>query len=170
PPTTGYRQRTMNDLKFAFRQLLKDPGFTTVAVLTLALGIGANAAIFTVINTLLLRSLPVEKPEQLVLLTNVGSEGRDEVFSYPLYRELRDGSHSLSGLFAAGGPGRQRILAGAPVDSEAEPITGQAAFGNFFSVLGVSALIGPTLSDADYHAGRPHPVAVLSQGFWLRTF
>jgi len=61
----------MNDLKFAFRQLLKNPGFTAVAVLTLALGIGANTAIFTVINTLLLRSLPVEKPEELVLLTHV---------------------------------------------------------------------------------------------------
>src|SRR2546425_10029047 len=154
----------MNDLKFTFRQLLKNPGFTSVAVLTLAVGIGANTAIFTVINTLLLRSLPVEKPEQLVLLTNVGSEGRDEVFSYPLYRDLRDGSHSLSGLFAAGGPGRQRILAGAPVDSEAEPITGQAVSGNFFSVLGVSALIGRTLSDSECQAGRPEPVAVLGPG------
>ena len=160
----------MNDLKFAFRQLLKNPGFTTVAVLTLALGIGANTAIFTVINTLLLRPLPVEKPEQLVLLPNVGSKGRDEVFSYPLYRELRDGTHSLSGLFAAGGPGRQRILAGAPGDVEAEPIIGQAVSGNFFSVLGVSALIGRTLTADDDQAGNPQPVAVISHGFWQRRF
>jgi len=160
----------MNDLKFACRQLLKNPGFTAVAVLTLGLGIGANTAIFTVINTLLLRSLPVQKPEELVLLTKVGSEGRDEAFSYPLYAELRDGSHSLSGLFAAGGPGRQRILAGATADGEAEPITGQAVSGNFFSVLGVSALIGRTLTGNDDQAGHPQPVAVISHRFWQRRF
>ena len=141
-----------------------------MAVLTLALGIGANTAIFTVINTLLLRSLPVEKPKELVLLTKAGSEGRDEAFSYPLYSEFRDGSHSLSGLFAAGGPGRQRILAGAAGDGEAEPIIGQAVSGNFFSVLGVSALIGRTLTADDDQASHPQPVAVISHGFWQRRF
>src|SRR3989454_12105165 len=73
----------MNDLKFAFRQLLKNPGFTTVAVLTLGLGIGANTAIFTVINTLMLRSLPVRKPHELVQLSIAGVSGRDHTFTYP---------------------------------------------------------------------------------------
>ena len=92
----------MNDLKFAFRQLLKNPGFTTVAVLTLGLGIGANTAIFTVINTLMLRSLPVRKPHELVQLSIAGVSGRNHTFTYPGYERLRDGARLLSGLFAAG--------------------------------------------------------------------
>ena len=75
----------MNDLKFAFRQLLKDPAFTTVAVLTLALGIGANTAIFSVINTLLLRSLPVKNPGELVSFATVGRARASYNFSFPLY-------------------------------------------------------------------------------------
>ena len=75
----------MNDLKFALRQLLKNPGFTAVAVLTLALGIGANTAIFTVISTLMLRSLPVKDPEELVTVVIVGPAKTSHNFSYPLY-------------------------------------------------------------------------------------
>ena len=91
----------MNDLRFAFRQMLKNPGFTAVAVLTLALGIGANTAIFTVINTLMLRSLPVRKPHELVQVSVAGASGRDHTFTYPGYERLRNGAKSLSGLFAA---------------------------------------------------------------------
>src|SRR5216110_521704 len=102
----------MNDLKFAFRQLLKNPGFAAVAVLTLALGIGANTAIFTVINTVLLRSLPVTSPDELVQVTVTGVSGRpDYAFSYPFYERLRDGGRSLAGLFAAGGVGlKDRLI------------------------------------------------------------
>ena len=93
----------MNDLRFAFRQLLKNPGFTAVAVLTLALGIGANTAIFTIINTVLLRSLPVKNPEELVqVVVTSGSPRPNYSLSYPFYQRLRDNGNSLSGLFAAG--------------------------------------------------------------------
>src|SRR4030095_13721974 len=93
----------MNDLKFALRQLLKNPGFTFVAVLTLALGIGANTAIFTVINTLMLRSLPAQEPEEwMQIVSGGGSALNNYHFSYPMYERLRDGTRSLSGLFAAG--------------------------------------------------------------------
>src|SRR5215813_9971637 len=101
----------MSDLKFAIRQLLKNPGFTTVAVLTLALGIGANTAIFTVINTLMLRSLslPVRAPQELVQVSVVGRHGRDYTFTYPGYERLRDGARHLSGLFAAGNVGQGQM-------------------------------------------------------------
>ncbi len=89
------------DLRYGVRMLLKHKGFTAVAVLTLALGIGANTAIFSVMNTLLLRSLPVKDPEELVLLASVNRSGPGGSFSYPLYEELCDGGRSLSGLFAA---------------------------------------------------------------------
>jgi hypothetical protein len=88
----------MNDLRFAIRQLLKNPGFTAVAVLTLALGIGANTAIFTVVNALLLRSLPVSRPEELVQVVTRSGESEANSFSFPLYKTLRDDGHSLSDL------------------------------------------------------------------------
>src|SRR5258708_5721872 len=101
---TGFLQ----DLRYGFRNLAKSPGFTSVAVLTLALGIGANTAIFTVINALLLRLLPVRRAEQLVTVGDPAAVGgqsngspRLNLFSYPLYRELRDGQTVFSGIFAS---------------------------------------------------------------------
>ncbi len=86
----------MNDLRFAFRQLLKNPGFTAVAVLTLALGIGANTAIFTIIIMVLLRWLPVKNPEELVqVVVTSGSPRPAHTFSYPFYERLRDNGRSL---------------------------------------------------------------------------
>src|SRR5437016_3013108 len=139
----------MNDLKFAFRQLLKNPGFTAVAVLTLALGIGANTSIFTVVNALLLRSLPVSNPGELVqVLTRSGSSEANS-FSYPLYRMLRDDGHSSCGLFAAGGVGeRDQLIVPGAASAEVEFVHGQAVSGNFFSVLEVPAIIGRTLTPA----------------------
>src|SRR5207244_1375620 len=161
----------MNDLKFAFRQLLKNPGFTAVAILTLALGIGANSAIFTVINPLILRSLPVSNPEELVQVVTKSKASLANSFSYPFYRMLRDDGRSLSGLFAAGGVGErdQLIVPGAGI-AEAEFVHGQAVSGNFFSVLDVPAMIGRTLTPADDQAGDPQAVVVISHGFWERRF
>src|SRR5579862_6181651 len=98
----------IQDIRYALRQLRRSPGFTVVAVLTLALGIGANAAIFTVVNALLLKMLPVSHPEELVVVGDPGlpnnrSSGtpRTDLFSYPLYKELRDHNSVLTGLCAA---------------------------------------------------------------------
>ena len=160
----------MNDLKFAIRQLLKSPGFTSVAVLTLALGIGANTAIFTVINTLLLRSLPVKDPGELVSLAVVGRDRPSYNFSFPLYEQFRDSSRSVSGIFAAGGIPKRRMIATGFGGTETEFVRAQEVTGNFFSLLGVSAAIGRTFTAADDQAGNPQPVTVLSHEFWERRF
>src|SRR5438034_8965890 len=112
----------MNDLKFAFRQLLKNPGFTAVTVLTLALGIGANTAIFTVINTLMLRSLPVRNPHELVQASVTGASGRIPTFTYPGYERLRDRARSLSGLRAVANIGHCRIVASRVVGAKPDMI------------------------------------------------
>jgi hypothetical protein len=157
----------LNDLRFAFRQLLKSPAFTAVAVLTLALGIGANTAIFTVINTVLLRSLPVKNPDELVqILVTSGSSRPDYTFSYPFYERLRDNGRSLSGLFGAGGVGqRDRLMVPNEGNAEIEFVRAQAVSGNFFSVLGVVAMLGRTITDADDRPGNPQAVAVISHSF-----
>ena len=162
----------MNDLKFAFRQLLKNPGFAAVAVLTLALGIGANTAIFTVVNAVLIRSLPVKNPNELVQVLVTGLSGQPNyTFSYPFYERLRDGGRSLSGLFAAGGVGREdRMIVPNGGNAEVEFVRAQAVSGNFFSVLGVPALLGRTITDTDDRPGNPQAVAVISHSFWQRRF
>jgi predicted permease len=155
------------DVRYGARMLVKSPGFTAVAVLTLALGIGANTAIFSLIDALLLKSLPgVKDPQRLVLVTDNGGPN----LAYPLYERLRDGSRSLSGLFTAAGIDKRRMMvAGSGVD-EQEPVWAQAVSGDFFGVLGVSAALGRTLTPNDDRPGDPHPVAVISHGLWQRRF
>src|SRR6058998_148665 len=131
----------MNDLRFAFRQLLKNPGFTAVAVLTLALGIGANTAIFTLVDAVLLKLLPVQDPQELVEL------GRDSAtsFSYPIFQQFRERSRSFNGMLTVSKTPLR--LTG---DGEAETVEGQFASGNYFSLLGVRAWAGRTdFPDAD---------------------
>ena len=162
----------MNDLRFAFRQLLKNPGFTAVAVLTLALGIGANTAIFTIINTVLLRSLPVKDPEELVqVVLTSGSPRPEYTFSYPFFERLRQSGHSLAGLFAAGGVGQKdRLVVPNGGDAETEFVRAQPVSGNFFSVLAVPALLGRTITAEADRLGNPQAVAVISHSFWQRRF
>ena len=162
----------MDDLKFAFRQLLKNPGFTTVAVLTLALGIGANTAIFTVINSVLLRSLPVKNPDELIqVVVRSESPRPDYAFSYPLYEQLRDGTRNLSGLFAAGGVGlRDRLIVPNAGNAETEFVRAQPVSGNFFSVLGVEAKFGRAFATSDDQVGNAQAVVVISHSFWERRF
>jgi hypothetical protein len=160
------------DLRYALRSLRRSPGFTLVAVLTLALGIGANTAIFTVINTLLLRSLPVKSPDELVqVVVSSGSPRLEYTFSYPFYDRLRDGRRSLSGLFAAGGVGlKDRLTVPNEGNAEVEFVRAQPVSGNFFSVLGVPAMLGRTITEADDRPGNPQAVAVISHSFWQQRF
>jgi predicted permease len=155
------------DVRYAVRMLGRYPGFAAVAVLTLALGIGANTAIFTLINALLLKSLPgVKDPHQLVLVTDRGSYSQP----YVVYDWLREHSRSFSGLFSIGWPEKRRVGVLGQNAAQAEPVQAQAVSGNFFDVLGVSAALGRTLTANDDLAGRPQAVVVISHNFWRRRF
>jgi predicted permease len=164
------------DVRYAIRMLRKAPAFTLVAVLTLALGIGANTAIFTVVNALLLKMLPVSQPERLVVvgdpsLPNSRSNGspRTDIFSYPLYKELREHNSVFVGLSAAGSDHHIELDAGQGEKSP-EKITGRMVSGNYFTVFGLQPAAGRLLSDSDDTAENANPVAVLSYGYWQRKF
>jgi predicted permease len=164
----------IQDIRFGLRLLRKSPAFTLVAVLTLALGIGANTAIFSLINAVILKTLPVQRPAELVVigdpsLVNDVSQGTPDPnhFSYPLYRELRDHNSVFSGLIASGS--RHRVK----VENErsgriTDDATAALVTGNYFLVLGVEAARGRTLTPEDDGAPGAHPVAVVSYEFWTR--
>ncbi len=160
------------DLLFALRSLRRAPGFFFLAVATLGLGIASNTAIFSLFYQVLLRSLPVRQPEQLVVLHydppylpgSASSDNNERVFSYPLYQQLRD-SKSLQGLAVRSGFSVQVLAGGAPERGGAEVVSG-----NFFDVLGVSAQTGRLLSPSDDATIGTSPVAVLSHDFWVRRF
>jgi putative ABC transport system permease protein len=161
----------VQDLRYGLRMLLKNRGFTAVAVLTLALGIGANTAIFSLINVVMLRMLPVREPERLALFAEVDTRGTWESFSYPLYERFLAHQGSFTGICAATSEGRMRMTVSAPGGGSAtEPARTEKVSGNFFSVLGVNAVLGRTLTPADDRPGDPQPVVVISHGFWQRRF
>src|SRR3984957_17406592 len=164
------------DLRYAVRQLRKSPGFTAVAVVTLALGIGANTAIFTVVNGLLLKMLPVREPQQLVVIgdpAHVGSRSngtpRTDVFSYPLYKEFRDRNSVFTGICAAASDHHIEVDAGQG-EAPDEKITGRMVSGNYFSVLGLEPAAGRLFSDADDTAEGANPVVILGYEYWQRKF
>jgi predicted permease len=168
--------RLIQDLRYALRQLRKSPGFAAVAVITLALGIGANTAIFTVVNGLLLKMLPVRDPQQLVVVgdpthANQRSNGtpRTDVFSYPLYKELRDRNAVFTGLCAAATDHRIEVDAGQGQLPD-EKIVGRMVSGNYFEVLGLEPAAGRLFSDADDTTESANPVVVLSYEYWQRKF
>jgi len=151
-----------NDLRFALRQLCKNPGFTAVVILSLALGIGANTTIFSLIDAVLLKMLPVKDPKQLVVFAHRDTGLPSTGSNYPLYKTLRDGSQSFSGCFAFWALEFRAASSGA----EREPARGQYVTPNYFSVLGVQPILGRGLSEAD----DGELVAVISHGWWQRKF
>jgi predicted permease len=154
------------DVHYASRRLVAQPGFTTVAVLTLALGIGANTAIFSIIDALLLESLPVERPRELVLLRPDGLRSGwttgDDTWSYQAYLGLRERQRLFSGLIA-----ERTDTVNLTIDGVAERAVASMVSGNYFDVLGVRPLTGRLLSEADDHVRSGHPVVVFSYGFWV---
>ena len=160
-------EQIVGDTRYAARMLRRAPGFTAVAVLTLALGIGTNTAIFSLINALGLRPLPVQKPEELVLIMPANERNGDWGFSYPLYEAVRDENRTLAGVFVnAGGP------MNVSVDGQAElaPNGGEYVSGSYFSTLGVEAVAGRTFTPAEDRVPGQNPVAVISYGYWRRRF
>jgi predicted permease len=176
-----------SDCRFAFRMLRKSPGFTAVAVLTLALGIGANTAIFSLIDAVLLRSLPVREPHRLVVFqwtahnspnlkghynymscpaANAGATGEHGCwFSYPMFQQFHSQQDAFSTVAALCGNVGLNLRGNGP----ASFVQGEMVSGDFFETLGVGPSLGRTLNPSDDTPGAP-PVAVLSYGFWQSTF
>jgi putative ABC transport system permease protein len=156
----------MNDIRYAFRQLRKTPGFTIIAVLTLALGIGANSAIFSVVDTVLLRALPFPHPERLVMIW--GTSARDAEAhageSLPDMFDFRGQSRSFSAVAAYSGA--WTVLTGV---SEAQEMDGVAVDGDFFEMLGVAPVLGRGFTAEEAKPGAPN-VVVISYNLWKRAF
>lgn len=163
----------LRDLRYGIRGLWRNPGFTVVSVLTLALGIGANTTIFSLLDQALLRALPVADPQRLVVLSFAGSNpghtqsdggdtpGRRHEFSYPMYRDLRDRNDVLSGIIA-----EFPATVGVTWQNHSESVAAELVSGNYFQILGVSPALGRLLVAGDETAAGANPVAVLSFDFW----
>ena len=160
----------MQDLRYAIRQLRKSPGFTLTVIITLALGIGANAAVFTMFDQVLLRMLPVQQPESLVRfqwtggfsgsMSSFGGDS-DNYFSYPAYKELRDHNQVFDGVLAA-----DKAQVGISWHNQAENDDAEVVSGNYFQILGLKPAIGRLFTQQDDTQKNANPVTVLSYNFW----
>ena len=164
----------LQDVRYALRQLRQKPGFAVIAVLTLALGIGANTAIYSLLDQAMLRRLPVQHPEQLVLLRYSGSNtgrmssyGGDNknYFSYPLYKDVRDRNSVFSGVIAT-----DAVNVGVQWRNQPEVVGGELVSGNYFEVLGVRPALGRLFVSSDDQTQNANPVVVLSFSYWKRAF
>jgi len=171
-------ETAVQDIRYAIRVLRRSPGFTSIAVLTLALGIGANTAIFSLIDAVMLQMLPVEHPEQLVLLTDPSDRGVSvdtresgvrERMSYPEFQELRANNRVFSGMFAA--QNEVSDLDIVPGSGSAQPVKAQTQLvsGEFFAVLGVQPIMGRVFTPDEDKVQGANPVAVVSHDFWQRA-
>ncbi len=154
----------LRDFRYGLRMLRRSPGFTAVAILTLALGIGANAAIFSVTDAVLLKLLPVRNPKQLVYFRLLSPQEHGSAFSRAEFVQFRERSHSFSGMSAF-----DTVRLMSTVDGQGEFISGQCVSGTFFSVLGVDVTAGRPLTPEDDQPGKPG-VAVISYNYWKRKF
>ncbi len=156
----------LQDIRFGARLMRKTPLFSAVVILAIALGIGANTALFSLFNSVILRALPVQHPEQLVVLSVQNERtGNMTSFSYPMYRELRDKNSVFSGMLAQAGAEMNATFAG-----KSEKAKGELVSGNYFETLGVQPWRGRLFSQADDRQPGAHPVAVLSYEYWQRRF
>lgn len=158
-----------HDLRAALRSMASTPTFSLTVVVVLALGIGANSAIFNLLEQILLRQLPVSRPEELVLLNGPGAfRGAvyaDQSFSYPMYLDLRSSTETFSGVLA-----RFATRVAFASDGPTETVAAELVSGNYFEVLGLAPALGRLLQPTDEERKGAHPVVVLSHGFWTRRF
>jgi putative ABC transport system permease protein len=167
-------QSLMQYLRHALRQLRKSPGFTLTVVVTLALGIGANAAVFTLFDQVLLRMLPVQHPQQLVRFNWTGGYSggasvfggeMNDYFSYPMYKDLRDKNQVFSGVVAV-----DKTNVGVNWNNQAEDQDAELVTGNYFQVLGLQPVVGRLLTPQDDTAKGANPQLVLSYAYWKSRF
>jgi predicted permease len=163
----------LQDMLYGLRAMLRSPGITIVALLSLALGIGANTALFSLMDAVMLRSLPVKNPQQLVLLGKADSSGitddfgTSQLYSYPFYRELRKQNQVFSETAAIFSM-RNDVHGTVSDRNQAEPVQVQLVSGTYFALLGVQAISGRTLTDLDDSTQGDHPVAVISYSWWKK--
>ena len=161
--------RLAQDIRYGIRTLAKSPVFSLISIATLALGIGANTAMFSLLDQVVLRLLPVKQPEQLVIVTirgnNYGNIFSDNDVSYPMYEDLRDRNQVFSGMFCRFPTG---VALG--VGNHAAPINAELVSGSYFPLLGVGAALGRTFTPSDDRIPDGHPVAMLSYTFWRSYF
>src|SRR6185295_1984820 len=154
---------------YALRALKNSPVFAFVAILSLALGIGANTAIFTLVDQLLLRLLPIKDPQQIVLLRwqgeDYGSNRGWNVLSYPMYKDFLERNQVFSGMIC-----RRALPVSMSFNGQTERASGELVSGNFFEVLGVGAALGRTFTPDDDKVRDGHPLAVLSYDYWRNRF
>ncbi len=159
----------VRDLRFALRTLRKSPMFTFVAVTSLAFGIGANTAIFSLINQVLLQLLPVRDPQQLVLLSGrgstYGSNTGSNAISYPMYQAIRDQTQIFSEMFC-----RKSLPFSISAEGRTERVQGELVSGNFYSVLGIGAALGRVFTASDDLHENAHPYLVISYAYWQNRF
>jgi hypothetical protein len=165
-------ETVVQDVRYGLRQLHRSRGFTLVAVLTLALGIGANTAVFTLVDAVLLKSLPVSDPHQLYSLgaddncrEMTGLQGNFTIYSYPLYQELQERNPEFSQLAAFQGGAMPVAVRRSRGAEAAQPYRGEFVSGNYFQMFGLSAYAGRLLTPADDRTGAP-PVVVMSYRVW----
>lgn len=152
------------DLRYALRSMRRSPGFTITAVLSLALGIGANSALFSLLDTVLLRNLPVHDPERLFFIENVGVKGNPNgAPPYPCFERIRDETDAFAGMAAFTSNDLN-----VNIDSNLEAVFGQYASGSYFEVLGLKPFLGRLMTAADEQLNPP--VAVISHSYWKRRF
>lgn len=169
PGVPSRLERLWKDLHYSLRALRRTPGFTAIAVLTLALGIGANTAIFTLLDQVLLRLLPVKNPEQLVLLTmrgrHYGSNWGGNAISYPMFRDFQDHNQVFSSMFC-----RFPYAGSLTVDGRSERIAVELVSGTYFPTLGVAPALGRLFTAEDDRVPNGEPYAVLGYAFWKSRF
>src|SRR5499427_8761011 len=158
------------DLRFALRTLYRTPLFSTVAILSVALGIGANTAIFTLIDQMLLRRLPVTRADRLVMLyqrgAHNGSNMGPRMHSYPMYQDFQQKAAPLSEVLC-----RRLVSASVSVDNQTERVDVEMVSGNYFTMLGVKPAAGRVFnSTEDDRVYGGHPVVVLSYDYWVNRF
>lgn len=162
----AFIEDTIRDVRYAARMMRRSPGFTTVAALSLAVGIGGTTSVFSVVDPLLLRRLPVANPDRLVFVQPFRPDDPGPSVSYLEFRWLREHTQSFSAMFVSQGLGTAHMVFESSGDQN-EPVRYDVVSGDFFATLGVSAVIGRTFTSADDHPGDP-PIVVVSHGFWVR--
>jgi predicted permease len=164
-----WARTAMGDFKYALRTLRRSPGYMAVAAMTLALGIGANTAIFSLLDQILLRRLPVKNPQQLVLLTmrghHYGSNWGGNAISHPMFRDFQAHNDVFSGMFC-----RFRDPVSLTFAGQSERVNAELVSGTYFSVLGVNTILGRAFTPEDDRVPLGHPLAMLTYDYWKRRF